>query len=111
MRKRNAESPKRDFVHRRVVNVVCAVESDDRAERRPGAEGAGAERRDARGRGAGVDLLRAGEGEVGLDTVAEGDDGDLERIVLAVWHNVGRWEWVWFTKRSHLGRKPSAGGR
>ena len=77
MRKRDAESPKRDLVHRRVFNVVRAVQADNRAESGPGAEGAGAEGSDARGRGAGVDLLGAGEGEVGLDAVAEGDDGDL----------------------------------
>jgi len=77
VRKRDAECPERDFVHGRVVNVVCAVQADDGAERRPGAEGAGAEWSDARGGGAGVDLLGADEGEVGLDAVAEGDDGDL----------------------------------
>ena len=79
MRKRNAESPQRDLVHRRVVNVVCAVESDDRAESRPGAEGTGAERRDGGGKDSGVDLLGASEGEVGLDAIAEGDDRDLVR--------------------------------
>ena len=77
MRKRHAERPERDLVHGRVVDVVCAVQADDGAEGRPGAEGAGAEGSDARGRGAGVDLLGAGEGEVGLDAVAERDDGDL----------------------------------
>lgn len=77
MRKRDAERPKRDLVHGRVVDVVRAVQADDGAEGRPGAEGAGAEGSDARGRGAGVDLLGASEGEVGLDAVAEGDDGDL----------------------------------
>jgi hypothetical protein len=77
VRKRDTESPQCDLIHRRVVNVVCAVQSDDGAESRPGAEGAGAERSDARRGGAGVDLLGAGEGEVGLDAVAEGDDGDL----------------------------------
>lgn len=82
MRKRKAESPQRDLVHGRVVNVVCAVQSDDRAQSGPGAECASAERGDARGRGAGVDLLGAGEGEVGLDAVAEGDDGYLWLVVL-----------------------------
>lgn len=77
VRKGHAERPEGDLVHGRVVDVVCAVKADDGAEGGPGAEGAGAERSDARGRGAGVDLLRAGEGEVGLDAVAEGDDGDL----------------------------------
>ena len=77
MRKRYAKSPKRDLVHSRVINMVRAVQSDDGAESRPGAERASAEGCDARGRGAGVDLLRAGQGEVGLDAVAEGDDGDL----------------------------------
>jgi hypothetical protein len=77
VRKCHAESPKRDLVHGRVVNVVRAVQADDGAESGPGAEGAGAEGSDARGRGAGVDLLGAGEGEVGLDAVAKGDDGDL----------------------------------
>ena len=79
MRKRDAKSPKCDLVHGRVVNVVCAVQSDDGAESGPGAKGAGAEGSDARGRGAGVDLLGAGEGEVGLDAVAERDDGNLDR--------------------------------
>lgn len=74
MSERNAESPKRDLVHGRVVDVVGAVQSNDRAESGPSAEGAGAERSDARRRGAGVDLLGAGEGEVGLDAVAERDD-------------------------------------
>lgn len=77
MRKRHAESPQRDLIHRRVVDVVCAVQSYDRAESSPGAEGASAKRGYARGSGACVDLLRAGEGEVGLNAVAEGDDGDL----------------------------------
>lgn len=112
VRKRNAESPQRDFVHGRVVNVVCAVQSDDRAESRPCAEGAGAERGDARRRGAGVDLLRAGEREVGLDAVAERYDGNLEGDfvrILVLW----KWlrDWGGRTKRSHLGRKPSKGGR
>jgi hypothetical protein len=70
----NPESPQGNLVHGRVVDVVRAVQADDGAESRPGAEGAGAEGRDEGGRGAGVDLLRAGEGEVGLDAVAEGDD-------------------------------------
>jgi hypothetical protein len=70
----NPKSPQGNLVHGRVVDVVRAVQADDGAESRPGAEGAGAEGRDEGGRGAGVDLLRAGEGEVGLDTVAEGDD-------------------------------------
>ena len=72
--KRNPESPEGNLVHGRVVNVVGAVEADDGAESRPGAECAGAQRGDERGRGASVDLLGAGEGEVGLDAVAEGDD-------------------------------------
>jgi hypothetical protein len=75
--KRNPESPEGNLVHGRVVDVVGAVEADDGAEGRPGAECAGAQGCDERGRGAGVDLLGAGEGEVGLDAVAEGDDGDL----------------------------------
>lgn len=79
VRKRDAESPKRDLVHGRVVNVVCAVQSDDGAESGPGAEGAGAEGSDARGRGAGVDLLGAGEGEICLDAVAERYDRNLDR--------------------------------
>ena len=74
VRKRHAESPKRDLVHGRVVDVVRAVQADDGAESGPGTEGAGAEGCDARWGGAGVDLLGAGEGEVGLDAVAEGDD-------------------------------------
>jgi hypothetical protein len=37
------ESPEGDFVHGRVVDVVGAVEADDGAESRPGAECAGAE--------------------------------------------------------------------
>jgi hypothetical protein len=73
----NAKGPEGNLVHGRVVDVVGAVEADDGAEGRPGAECAGAQGCDERGRGAGVDLLGAGEGEVGLDAVAEGDDGDL----------------------------------
>ena len=46
VRKGHAERAKRDLVHGRIVNVVCAVQADDGAERRPGAEGAGAERCD-----------------------------------------------------------------
>jgi hypothetical protein len=72
----NAKGPEGNLVHGRVVDVVGAVEADG-AEGRPGAECAGAQGCDERGRGAGVDLLGAGEGEVGLDAVAEGDDGDL----------------------------------
>lgn len=60
MPKRDPEGPKRDLVHGGVVNVVSAVKADDRAESGPGAECAGAEGGDARGRGAGVDLLGAG---------------------------------------------------
>ena len=82
MRKRDPERPQGDFVHGGVVDVVGAVQADDGAEGRPGAEGAGAERGYARGRGAGVDLLGAGEGEVGLDAVAEGDDGDLFGVLV-----------------------------
>jgi hypothetical protein len=37
------ESPEGDFVYGRVVDVVGAVEADDGAEGRPGAEGAGAQ--------------------------------------------------------------------
>ena len=54
--------------------MVGAVKADNGAESRPGAECAGAQGRDERGGGAGVDLLGAGKGEVGLDAVAEGDD-------------------------------------
>jgi hypothetical protein len=72
--KRNSKSPEGDLVHGRVVNVVGAVKADNGAESRPGAECAGAQGRDERGGGAGVDLLGAGKGEVGLDAVAEGDD-------------------------------------
>jgi hypothetical protein len=79
---RDPESPERDLVHSRVVDVVSAVEADDGAECRPGAERAGAQGGDEGGCGAGVDLLGAGEGEVGLDAVAEGDDGDLVLVVL-----------------------------
>lgn len=74
MSKRNSKSPEGDLVHGRVVNVVGAVKADNGAESRPGAECAGAQGRDERGGGAGVDLLGAGKGEVGLDAVAEGDD-------------------------------------
>ena len=74
MSKRNSKSPEGDLVHGRVVNVVGAVEADDGAESRPGAEGTGAQGCDERRGSAGVDLLGAGEGEVGLDAVAEGDD-------------------------------------
>jgi hypothetical protein len=79
VRKRHAKSPHRDLVHGRVVDVVRAVQSDDRAESRPGAEGTGAERRDGGGRDSGVDLLGASEGEIGLNAVPEGDDRDLVR--------------------------------
>lgn len=78
MSESNTESPQSDLVHGRVVNVVSAVKADDGAEGRPGAEGAGAQRGDARGCRASVDLLGAREGEVGLDAVAEGYDGDLD---------------------------------
>jgi hypothetical protein len=43
MSERDPESPEGDLVHGRVVDVVGAVEADDGAEGRPGAEGAGAE--------------------------------------------------------------------
>lgn len=77
MRKRDAKSPKRNLINRRVINVVRAVQADNRRESGPGAESASGERRDLGGGGAGVDLLGAVQGEVGLDGVAEGDDGDL----------------------------------
>ena len=96
MSKRNSKSPEGDLVHGRVVNVVGAVEADDGAESCPGAEGPGAQGRDERGGSAGVVLLGAGEREVGLDAVAEGDDRDLlgggVRLVVGcavVWESRG----------------------
>jgi hypothetical protein len=59
-------------------------------------------------------LLGAGEGEVGLDAVAEGDDGDLcwgELLGFELRESVCLVGGEGRTKRSHLGRKPSAGGR
>ncbi len=57
------------------MDVICSVQADDAAQSCPGPERAGAERRDGAGRGgeAGVDFAGAGEGDVGLDAVADGD--------------------------------------
>jgi hypothetical protein len=44
--KRDSKSPEGDLIHGRIVDVVGAVEADDGAESRPGAEGAGAQGRD-----------------------------------------------------------------
>lgn len=83
------------------MDVICRVESDDRGEGCPGPEGAGGEGgyggqfgeggRDFGfgggcfgGRGAGVDFAGVGEGGVGLDAVAYGDEGDLWRDVSEI---------------------------
>ena len=71
MRKCYAESPKGDFIYGWVVDVVCAVQPDDRSDGCPCAKGTGAERCDLGRRGAGIDLLRARERKVCLDAVAE----------------------------------------
>lgn len=112
MSKSDSESPQGNLVNGRVVDVIGAVEADDGAESRPGAECAGAQGSDEGGCGTSVDLLGAGEGEVGLDAVAERDDGDLVffvRLFVGLWE-LRRWDGS-LTKRSHLGRKPSKGGR
>ena len=76
MRKRHAESPKRDLVHGRVVDVVRAVQADDGAESGPGTEGAAGEWSDRR-RCAVVDALCEAEGAVCLDAVTDGYYGSL----------------------------------
>ena len=68
--------------------MVRSVQTDDAGEEGPGAEGAGGEGRYGGerlggcgcfgGGGARVDFLGGCEGDVGLDAVEDGDEGDLE---------------------------------
>jgi hypothetical protein len=58
---------------------------------------------------AGVDFAGAGEGDVALDAVADGDYCDLGRENVRI--GIGRYRGEVRTKSSHFGRRPSAGGR
>lgn len=93
MPRRNHVRQECHLVEARVGDIVCGVEAHHGLDERPGAEGAGLEGRDGgvwrEGGGGtqegealgerveGVEARGVGEGCVGLDGVAEGEDGDL----------------------------------
>lgn len=76
MHKRQRICPDGQLVHERIRDIIGSVKSNHSREKSPGAEGSGRER--AHGtRWRGVDASGIDGGGVGLDTVSDGDEGDL----------------------------------